>query len=204
MTETTRRVPPALRRLRVAATIALTVLAVSATDPVRASPDPTNREPAVPRNTSLRTANPRLHVANPLDVEMRDASDRRVRLADFKGSIVLVDLWASWCADCELSFPALDRISREYGPRGVKVVAVNLDERRKDATSFLERRPSDMRVLFDPRARLLEAFGAPGIPSSYLIDRQGTVRFAHGGYRPDTEAKYREQLDSLLAEAPPK
>jgi len=137
---------------------------------------------------------------NPLDVELRDASGRRLRLTDFKGRVVLVDLWASWCAECQYSFPVLDRLGREYRPRGVEIVAVNLDQRQKDAAAFLARRPHEMLVVFDPRARMLEAFGAAGIPSSYLIDRQGTVRYQHSGFTAGTEAQYRQQLDFLLAE----
>ena len=137
---------------------------------------------------------------NPFDVELRDASGRRLRLTDFRGRIVLVDLWASWCAECQLSFPALDRLSRDYRSRGVEVVAVNLDQRQRDAAAFLALRPHEMLVVFDPRARMLEAFGAVGIPSSYLIDRQGTVRYQHSGYTTGTEAQYRQQLDFLVAE----
>ena len=140
---------------------------------------------------------------NPFHVEVRDADGRRVRLTDFKGRIVLVDLWASWCAECRRSFPVLDRLSQEYGPRGVEIVAVNLDQHKKDADAFLAMRPHEMLVVFDPRARMLEAFGAAGIPSSYLIDRQGTVRYQHAGYTAgSTEAQYRQQLDFLLAEPP--
>jgi thiol-disulfide isomerase/thioredoxin len=137
---------------------------------------------------------------DPFDVEIRDAHGRSLRLADFKGKIVLVDLWASWCADCRMSFPALDALSREYRPRGVEIVAVNLDRHQKDAAAFLAVRPHEMLVVFDPRARMLEAFGAAGIPSSYLIDRQGTVRYRHSGYTAATDAQYRRQLDLLLAE----
>ena len=137
---------------------------------------------------------------DPFDVEVRDARGRSLRLAEFKGKIVLVDLWASWCPDCRISFPALDALSRAYRPRGVEIVAVNLDQRQKDAAAFLAVHPHEMVVVFDPRARMLEAFGATGIPSSYLIDRQGTVRYRHSGYMAGTDAQYRQQLDLLLAE----
>ena len=178
MTGTAGRIPIASLRLWVAVMAALVILdATGDSWVVRAGP-----------------------ALNPFDVELRDASDRRLRLTDFKGRIVLVDLWASWCAECQQSFPALDRLSREYRPRGVEIVAVNLDQHKKDAVAFLAMLPHEMLVVFDPRARLLEAFGAAGIPSSYLIDRQGTVRYQHSGYTAGTEAQYRQQLDFLLAE----
>lgn len=135
------------------------------------------------------------------DIDMRDGQGRRVRLSDFKGKVVLVDLWASWCPPCKKSFPALDALYREYRARGVEIVAVNLDERRKNADTFLKAHPHEMLVVFDPGARVLEALGAPGVPSSYLIDRHGRIRYTHEGYTADTLIAYRCQLDALLAEA---
>lgn len=180
MTGTAGRIPIASLRLWVAVMAALVILeATGSSWVVRAAP-----------------------ALNPFDVELRDVGGRRLRLTDFKGRIVLVDLWASWCAECRRSFPVLDRLSREYRPRGVEIVAVNLDRDKKDAAAFLATRPHEMLVVFDPRARMLEAFGAAGIPSSYLIDRQGTVRYQHTGYTAGAEAQYREQLDFLLAEPP--
>ena len=178
MTGTARRIPIASLRLSVAVIAALVILDANG------------------RSCVVRAA-PAL---NPFDVEMRDTGGRRLRLTDFKGRVVLVDLWASWCAECQYSFPVLDRLGREYRPRGVEIVAVNLDQRQKDAAAFLARRPHEMLVVFDPRARMLEAFGPGGIPSSYLIDRQGTVRYQHSGFTAGTEAQYRQQLDFLLAE----
>jgi thiol-disulfide isomerase/thioredoxin len=180
MTGAAERIPNASLRLWVAVIAALVIL------------DATGRSWVVRAAPAL----------NPFDVEMRDASGRRLRLTDFKGRVVLVDLWASWCAECQRSFPVLDRLSREYRPRGVEIVAVNLDQHKKDAAAFLATRPHEMLVVFDPRARMLEAFGAAGIPSSYLIDRQGTVRYRHTGYTAGAEAQYRQQLDFLLAEPP--
>jgi peroxiredoxin len=134
------------------------------------------------------------------NVEMRGAKGVRVRLADFRGKVVLVKLWASWCPDCQAAFPKLDALYREYRARGVEVVAVSLDERQKDAEAFLKTRPHELRVMFDPNAKVLKAFGAPGVPTSYIIDRRGIIRFSHEGYDETTEASYRRELDALLAE----
>ena len=136
------------------------------------------------------------------NVEMRGAKGVRIRLADLRGRVVLVKLWASWCPDCQAAFPRLDALQREYRSRGVEVVAVNLDERQKDAEAFLAIRPYQVRVMFDPNAKVLKAFGATGVPYSYVIDRRGTIRFSHEGYDETTEASYRRELDALLAEQP--
>jgi thiol-disulfide isomerase/thioredoxin len=218
MTARIGRTAIATRRLWVAVIAALAILDADGRSPLRAAPDasePALRLSSASRRASepacreraqeyaSRMANPRTTALNPFQVEMRDARGRRLRLTDFKGRIVLVDLFASWCAECRVSFPVLDALSREYRARDVEIVAVNLDQRQKDAAAFLAVRPHEMLVLFDPRARLLEAFGAPGIPSSYVIDRQGTVRYQHHGYTAATEAQYRQQIDVLLAEPEP-
>ena len=86
------------------------------------------------------------------NVELRGPKGQRQRLADFRGKIVLLKIWASWCPDCKVLFPELDRLSREFKSRGVEVIAVNVDEHRKDADAFLKTQITPLRVMFDPRA----------------------------------------------------
>ncbi len=116
------------------------------------------------------------------DVSVADAGGGAVSLSRYKGHVILVDFWASWCLSCKTSFPALDALAREYEPRGVAVLAVNVDERRRDADAFLAEHPHSMTVLFDPKGVAPQAFGVEGMPTSYLIDRTGVVRFTHEGY----------------------
>ncbi|MFN8063084.1 MAG: TlpA disulfide reductase family protein [Vicinamibacterales bacterium] len=123
-----------------------------------------------------------------------------VDLSSLRGQVVLVDMWASWCVPCRASFPALDALYRDYHKRGLEVLAVNVDERRKDADAFLAQRPHQMPVLFDPKGTAPEAFGVQGMPTSFLIDRQGTIRFVHEGYTDKALATYREQIEALLKE----
>jgi len=134
------------------------------------------------------------------DVTLQTADGQPMRLADFKGKVVLVDFWASWCVPCKTSFPALDSLYREYHARGVDVLAVNLDERRRDADAFLAERPHALTVLFDPKGASAQAFGVEGMPSSFLIDRDGVIRFTHMGYSGNIDASYRQQLTQLISE----
>ena len=134
------------------------------------------------------------------NVELRGPKGQRQRLADFRGKIVLLKIWASWCPDCKVMFPELDELSREFKSQGVEVIAVNVDEHRKDADAFLKTQQYQMRVMFDPRARIPDAFAARGVPSSYLIDQRGRIRFAHEGWDETADATYRREIMTLLAE----
>jgi thiol-disulfide isomerase/thioredoxin len=133
-------------------------------------------------------------------VEWRGADGAIVRMADTKGKVVLVDFWASWCPPCKESFPALDVIQRDYRARGVAVIAVNVDERQKDADAFLATHPHQLVVVFDPRGKSPKAFKVQGMPSSFVIDRRGEIRYTHQGYPQGIDAAYRQELDALVAE----
>ena len=134
------------------------------------------------------------------NVELRTAKGPRVRLSDFRGKVVLLEIWASWCPDCKVSFPAANRLYREFKDKGLEVIAVNVDEQRKDAETFLRTNPHTLKVMFDPRAKVPEAFGTIGMPTSYIIDPRGMIRFTHEGYDETTDAAYRREIMSLLKE----
>jgi|WetSurMetagenome_2_1015567.scaffolds.fasta_scaffold267597_1 cytochrome c biogenesis protein CcmG, thiol:disulfide interchange protein DsbE len=145
------------------------------------------------------------HAAAPLapgdavpSVEWSSPDGARLALASLKGDVVLVDFWASWCGPCAASFPALEELFQSYRGRGFEVVAVGLDEKRRDADRFLSDKPHAMTVVFDPEGASAKAFGVQAMPSSYLIGRDGRVRFVHTGFTPATAASYRREIEQLL------
>ena len=126
-----------------------------------------------------------------------------VRLDNLKGRIVLVDFWATWCAPCKVSFPALDALATSLKDRGVDVLAVSVDGSRKDLDDFLAAQPiKTMRILLDPNMTLADAFRVGGLPTSFIIDRQGKIRFTHAGYGPEAVEKFGAEIRSLLDESP--
>jgi thiol-disulfide isomerase/thioredoxin len=133
-------------------------------------------------------------------IALTGADGTTVQLATYKGKVLVVDFWASWCIPCKTSFPALDAIYQEYQPRGLDVLAVNLDERRRDADTFLGNHSHHMTVLFDPKGVSPEAFGVQGMPSSFLIDKAGNIRFTHMGYSGNDVESYRNEITQLLKE----
>jgi thiol-disulfide isomerase/thioredoxin len=133
-------------------------------------------------------------------VHLRLADGRIVQPADYKGKVLLVDFWASWCPPCKTSFPALDALYREYRDRGLEVLAVDVDERQGDADLFLTEHMHVMSVVFDPKGEAAQAFKIRGMPSSVVIDRAGNIRFTHMGYSTKVLESYRHEIDLLLSE----
>ncbi len=128
------------------------------------------------------------------DFALSGGQGETVRLSNQREKVVYLDFWASWCLPCVKSFPWMNDMQRRYGAKGLRVIAVNLDEKRADADSFLARIPARFPVAFDPRAELAKTYGVKGMPSSFLIDRGGRLRFEHVGFRESS----REELESEI------
>ena len=118
----------------------------------------------------------------------------------FKGKVVYVDFWASWCKPCKQSFPWLNDLQAHYKKVGFEVVAINLDQESGDAKDFLQKIPAQFTVAFDPSGKTAEQFHVQGMPSSYLIDRQGNIRSAHIGFREEDRARLEQAVSKLLQE----
>jgi cytochrome c biogenesis protein CcmG, thiol:disulfide interchange protein DsbE len=136
-------------------------------------------------------------------IELQGPQGNPVRVSDFRGKVVLVDFWASWCGPCKLSFPALDALYRKRHAEGLEVLAIDVDEDRRQGDEFLKGRPHEMLVLFDPEGRAPAAFHVEAMPSSYLVDRRGRIRFKHVGYTTAVDAAYEREVNELLSEEVP-
>jgi thiol-disulfide isomerase/thioredoxin len=131
-----------------------------------------------------------------------EGDGQRMALADFRGTVVYVDFWASWCGPCRLSFPQLEVLREEFGPRGFEVLAVNVDEFKPDALLFLQQIPVSYPVVRDAGGETPATYGVLGMPTGYLIDRQGIVRKVHQGFRKSDGDKLRSEIVELLEATP--
>lgn len=122
--------------------------------------------------------------------------------ADAKGKVLVVDFWATWCAPCKASFPRVDAIYQKHKAKGLEVVAVNEDEDVKKVPAFLAETKPSFTIAFDHDGKAAETYGVQTMPSSFLVDRRGVVRYAHSGYHPDDAAQIEAEVEELLAEAP--
>ena len=117
------------------------------------------------------------------------------------GKVVLVDFWASWCAPCKASFPMMAQLHKDFAPRGLVVVAVSVDENPAAALAFARKLAPPFATLHDGEQTLVKQVAVPTMPASYLLGRDGRVRFVHRGFQGDsTDRELRKQIELLLAE----
>ena len=118
-----------------------------------------------------------------------------------EGKILVVDFWASWCAPCKASFPALGKINTDYALRGVVLVGVSVDEKASAYATFVKKQAPPFPALHDTAQRLVRLVEVPAMPTTYVIGRDGKVRSIHAGYHgSSTDQILRTELDALLAE----
>jgi cytochrome c biogenesis protein CcmG, thiol:disulfide interchange protein DsbE len=121
-------------------------------------------------------------------------------LDSFRGRVVYLDFWASWCTPCRQSFPWMQGMKDVYEQQGLSVVAVNLDKHREDAEKFLLKFHPNFDVLFDPDGQMADRFKVSGMPTSVIIDRHGKQRYIHIGFLAADRGAYESELRGILAE----
>jgi thiol-disulfide isomerase/thioredoxin len=120
-------------------------------------------------------------------------------LPEARGRVVIVDFWASWCAPCRASFPAYARLQAEYAARGLVIIAVSVDEDPAACAAFVRKFAPPFAVVRDADHKLVRSVRVPAMPTSFLIGRDGRVKFIHAGYHSgSTESALRTEVESLL------
>jgi peroxiredoxin len=120
-----------------------------------------------------------------------------VSLADFRGRVVLLNFWATWCKPCEDEMPSMERLYRQLHPAGFELVAVSVDEDASDVEAFRDRMGISFTIALDPRQEVSRLYQTTGFPESVLIDREGQILERYVG--PRNWAVYRERIQSLVA-----
>ena len=121
-------------------------------------------------------------------------------LSQYKGKVVYLDFWASWCVPCRHSFPWMNKMHHDLSAKGLVIIAVNLDEDRKDADTFLRVIPADFKIIYDPEGQLAEKYKVQGMPSAYFIDRSGKLVKSHIGFKNKDTVSARQYIESLLSQ----
>lgn len=127
-----------------------------------------------------------------------DAGGSTVALDKLRGRVVYVDFWASWCGPCKRSFPWMNEMHRKYGEQGFTIVAVNVDKRREDAAKFLAVTPGAFTIVYDPSGGAPAAWDVKGMPTSYLVDRNGRIIAVDSGFREESKDALEARIKAAL------
>lgn len=125
-----------------------------------------------------------------------------ISLAAFRGKVVYVDFWASWCPPCLVSIPLLNELRNRLVAAGepFEVLAINVDSDPENGIDFLLDEPVQYPALRDPAGTTPALYKVPGMPTSYLVDAQGQVRLVHTGFRRSDIEKIEAEVMKLLGE----
>jgi peroxiredoxin len=125
--------------------------------------------------------------------------ERSLSLGQHRGKVVYLDFWASWCDPCTVAIPMIETLRAEFSADDFQVLAINLDQNPEKAKKFLRKHPVGYPSVSDPTGRLPRMFGLETMPTSYLIDRRGVIRYVHRGFRRGDLKELRARISKLVA-----
>lgn len=134
------------------------------------------------------------------DFTLKSLDGENLRLKEYRGQVVLINFWASWCGPCRQEMPLLDRIHQRYEDAGFAVLGVNVEGQVAPAQEIADKTGVTFPVLVDENQKVSELYHLEAMPSSVVVDRDGVVRYVHRGYKPGDEAKYLEVVKELIRE----
>jgi len=142
----------------------------------------------------------RAGVAPAPDFTLKSLDGSNVKLSEYRGQVVMINFWASWCAPCRQEMPLLEDLYRRYSKLGFVILGVNVEQDQAQARALLQKIPVSFPILFDTGNRVSELYQVVAMPSTVILDRDGNVRFTHKGYKPGYEDSYQAQVRDLLRE----
>lgn len=135
-----------------------------------------------------------------IDFTLKNFQGKNVSLSHYKGKVVLLDFWASWCVPCKVELPLLNSLQKKYGESGLIVIAINIDNKAKNAIDFLDQHNIKLTCTWDKEKKVVSAYDVETMPTSILIDKKSKIRFIHTGFEKDDIKKYVKEINTLLKE----
>jgi len=134
------------------------------------------------------------------DFALKSSTGENLRLSEYRGDVVMINFWATWCGPCRQEMPLLDELYSRYQRVGFNLLGVNIDDDSRRAMQMIEELGVNFPVLFDARKEVSKLYKVDAMPVTVIVDREGKVRYIHHGYKPGYEDKYLDQIRSLLRE----
>ena len=134
------------------------------------------------------------------DFALRSATGENLRLSEYRGDVVMINFWATWCGPCRQEMPLLDELYSRYQRVGFNVLGINIDDDSRRAMRMVDDLGVSFPVLFDTRKEVSKLYRVEAMPVTILVDREGNVRYVHYGYKPGYEQLYLDEIRTLLRE----
>ncbi len=134
------------------------------------------------------------------DFALKSSTGENLRLSEYRGDVVMINFWATWCGPCRQEMPLLDELYTRYQRVGFNLLGVNIDDDSSRAMQMVNELGVSFPVLFDARKEVSKLYEVNAMPVTVLVDREGNVRHVHHGYKPGYEEKYLDEIRSLLRE----
>jgi len=134
------------------------------------------------------------------DFTLKSLEGANLRLEEYRGQVVLINFWASWCGPCRQEMPILDRLHQRYEDTGFAVLGVNVEGEVAPAQKIVDKTNVTFPVLIDEGQSVSQLYDLEAMPSTVVVDRDGIVRYVHRGYKPGDEAKYVDVVKKLIRE----
>lgn len=134
------------------------------------------------------------------DFVLKSTSGENLRLSEYRGDVVMINFWATWCGPCRQEMPLLDELYRRYHRVGFHLLGVNIDDDTTRALRMVEELDLHFPVVFDTRKEVSRLYNVEAMPATILVDREGNIRHVHHGYKSGYEDKYLDQIRALLRE----
>jgi peroxiredoxin len=132
--------------------------------------------------------------------QLASIAGKPISLSQYKGQVVMINFWASWCVSCRQEMPVLEKLYSKYKPMGFTLIGVNVEPDSALGTNWLKSTPVTFPILFDTKSEVSKLYSVPGMPSTVIVDRKGNLRWMHVGYKPGEENEYLDQVRALVRE----
>ena len=127
-------------------------------------------------------------------------SGKKVDLKKLRGKVVLVDFWATWCAPCKVALPFYAELYRKKKKDGFELLTININKKEAAARAFAKKEGFKFPIVHDSDQKIIESYNPSNMPTSYLIDKKGKIRYIHAGFNAGQKAKITKEIERLLSE----
>jgi peroxiredoxin len=135
----------------------------------------------------------------PPEINLPDLnSGKKISLAALRGKVVVIDFWASWCAPCKEEMPVLESLYKRFKDKDLVIIGVSVDNEAANAKKFLSGVKVSFPIVHDAGHVVADKFKPPRMPTSYIIDKAGKIRFVHAGFRKEDAKKIEDEVVKLL------